>query len=312
MNRSFTHGVVILMVGICLAPSVSAQQPPLATMDELRQMYDAGHYRTCLQQIARVMPQVLSGAPGYDRDALVLMRANCLLHLDDGASARQAYQSAESAPEEAQWARGRAMVFLISQSPKLKYTPREGGQPIDIKDDKLQADAMKALLADQLAATQGQVRRATTAQNLEPIIDIMPRMQDLYALELSATGKTEQVDPILRQIGQHARDLISREIDELDERMQAVRDSTQQAGGAQVMGQGGAWWVDPGIVRRGLTPQERQWLRETIGYGRRIAETAEKGQRLSARLGGEADAWGELVNRARQVGQNAQQILDME
>ena len=54
----------------------TTQPIPLPTSAELQQMNDAGQYRICLQQIARVL--ALHGDPAgpYDRNALLLLRGD--------------------------------------------------------------------------------------------------------------------------------------------------------------------------------------------------------------------------------------------
>ncbi len=299
------------LVLLISSPLQAQNPPPMPTMDDLRQMYQAKQYRVCLQQIARVVRQANLQDSQWDKYALMLMRADCLLHLDDGAAARQMYEQAEQSPDEMQWARGRAMAYLVSRSPGFKYTPRAGGATIDITQDANQASAMQALLADDLQSPAG-LRRAMDAQNIEPVVEFVPQVQNLYALELVATGKTDQVQPMVREVGQHARDLIQREINTIGQKMQNIQGSSAQSAGGQPMEAGGAWWVDPAVVRRGLFPEERQYLNQVGGYLERIAQTAQRGQKLSMRLGGEADAWGALVTQTQQLQNQAQQILSME
>lgn len=302
--------VVLLLTSFAAAQSA----PPMPTMDDLIKMYDAKQYRTCLQQIARVIRQAQVPGGAWDKYALLLMRADCLLHLRDGASARQAYEAAEKAPTEEQWARARAMAFLISQSPGLKYTPRTAqGEPTDITEDANQPKAMNLLLTDELVAIQRDVRRVTTAQNMEPIQEFVPRLQDLYATELIVTGgKSAQVEPIVKEVSQAALGLVQRELNQVGQKMQNIQTSSTQPGGATMMGGSTDWWVDPGVVRRGLYPEERQWLREAGDYLNGVEQTAEKGQRMASKLGDQSTQWGAAVTQAQQLQQQAQAILENE
>jgi hypothetical protein len=75
---------------------------------------------------------------------------------------------------------------------------------------------------------------------------------------------------------------------------------------------GGVWWSDPGIVRRGLSPDDRNVLREAIDFCEQVRKTGEKGLRLGARLGGDIDAWNGIIARSQDLEQRAHGILEME
>ena len=74
--------------------------PPLPTMDELREMYESGDYRTAVQQIARVQ-RLRAPAEPYDPDALQLLRGQTLLALDDPRSARSVLSRKRRSPSRA-------------------------------------------------------------------------------------------------------------------------------------------------------------------------------------------------------------------
>ena len=121
INLTAVVVLILSAAGVCRA------DPPLATMDDLNQMYEAKQYRVCLQQIARLMRP---GNLGDQKFALLLLRGDCLLQLRDGATAKESYRAAEKSGNPDQVAEGRAMNYLISNSPGLQYTPRNGGAPI--------------------------------------------------------------------------------------------------------------------------------------------------------------------------------------
>jgi hypothetical protein len=85
----------------------------LATPEELHQIHDSGQYRICLQQIGWVLR---AANTTYDRYDLLLLRGDCLLHLEDPASAQLAYAAAAQSPAAKQAHEGRAMAFLLRRS----------------------------------------------------------------------------------------------------------------------------------------------------------------------------------------------------
>ena len=109
--------LVLLIGGMWLAPQAVAQaaKDRLATPDELRQMHDAGQYHVCLQQVARILRAGNAGTR-YDRYDLLLLRGDCLLHLDDPATAKIAYLAAAKSPDPEQAREGRATAFLLHRT----------------------------------------------------------------------------------------------------------------------------------------------------------------------------------------------------
>jgi hypothetical protein len=279
-------------------------------MEDLQKMFDAKEYRLCLQQIARVMRGADRGGP--IRYPLLLLRGDCLLHLNDGATARDAYQAAAKAPDLDQSAEAYATAFLISKSPGLRYTPRTGGQPISIVEEADRNKAMAALLNDEMQGGSAEIRRALSADTMQPILDAWPTLRNLYGLELTATGKTDQVAPLFNELGQHARDVLGRELTMINNKLQQIQNKSAQPGGSTMVQSGGVWWADPGIVRMGLTPDDRQVLREIVDYCPKIIDTAQHGLSVANRMGGNSEAWNSLITGAQQAQEQAASILNME
>jgi hypothetical protein len=298
-------GVISLLPGAIAL----ADEGRLATPAELRQMRDAGQYRICLQQIGRVR-RSRNVDKEYDRYDLLLLKGDCLLHLDDPATAQLAYAAAARSPVAQQAREGRATVLLLQRRTKMTYQSRGGGaEGISLAGKESRARALRALLQDELRASDAEIRRAAAADNLVPIRDVLPKLADFYAVERTAIGGDAQLRPILETIGQRARALIDRELDLREPTIAAVERRANQR--VDVPAAPGGWWWG-GSVRRGLHTDDRRELRDLIDYLRRVEETARLGQQLATSFDSDATVWDPLITRALSAVRHAQDVLDAE
>jgi hypothetical protein len=307
LRLSFAIGAVLL------TPIARAQtdggRP--ATPAELRRMHDAGQYRICLQQIGRVLRSG-NAAKDYDHYDLLLLRGECLLHLEDPATARLAYVAAAKSPVAEQAREGRATALLLQRSTKLMYLPRsdnETGDGINVTSKEGRTRALRAFLDDELRVNAPQFRRAASAENLVPISDVLPQLADLYAVERTAAGGDAKLRPILESIGRRARTLIDRELDLREQVIDAIESRANQRIDAPAYG--GRWWWG-GDVRRGLYTPDRRELRDLIDYLQRVEGTAKLGQQLAVSFDADAKLWDPLIARASKAVRHAQDVLDAE
>jgi hypothetical protein len=301
--------VLVAAVSLALTLPARPDDGRIATTAELHQMRDAGQYRICLQQIARVL-RLTDAAKGYDRYDLLLLRGDCLLHLEDPATAELAYAAgAKSAvPEQAREAR--AMAFLLQRSTGMTYSPKGAGQAADginVADKEGRTKALRALLQDEMRANEADFRSAITAENLVPIQDALPKLRDLYAVERAATGGDAKLRPKLEAIAARARTLIERELELSDESVGALERRANQAVDVSA---GGWWWGR--YARRGLYTRDRRKLRDLIDYLQRIEDAVKLGQQLAVTFDGDATVWDPLVARSSKAVRHAQDVLDTE
>ena len=312
--------IVSWLVGLLAAITpvsalAEADEGPLPTFSELRQMSDAGQFRVCLRQIARVL-RLAEGSKGYDRYELLLLRGDCLLHIEDPATAQLAYAAAKESPVSAQANEARATVLLIARSVKMTYVPRtanETGDGINIASRANRIKALGALLQDEIRADRREMDRAIAAQDLVPIREVLPKLADLYAVERATTEGDANVRPILKAVGARARVLIDRELGLEGERVAAIERRANQRlefPAVGVSSGGGTWWG--GINRRGLYTNDRRELRDLIAYLRQIEETTKLGQRIALSFDGDVKAWDPLIERASKVLQHSNDVLDSE
>jgi len=321
MIRHSTHSICLLLLAAALlvgAPAIAAAEPQLPTLADLKEMYDSGAYRTCLQQAARLMQLRPDHPSAVDRGQLALLRGQSLLALEDSASAIRVLQEAQESKDPEVGAHARALIALIRSSPKLRYVPRtrdaapasaNSAEGINIADPRTRREAFFAFLNDQIASFEADARKAIAADNLNPSIALVPRMVELHAVERLATDKDERIGPIARQVGEHARELINRELDTQDKKIANVERVANQL--IDVPGGGSGWWLH-GITRRGLNSDERQDLYDLIQYLQRVVETSQQALNVAQSVNGNVQAWQDILTRAQTVREHAQNVLDAE
>jgi len=304
--------VSAFVIGILLIAAVTASaapNPPLPTPADLQAMFNAAQYRTALQQIARVMQLKGDLARPYDIYALLLLRGDCLIHLNDKTTAFIAYAAAAKSPVAAQAAQARAMILLLRRSTGFEFAPPAGGEPIDVLSPDGRKKAMLMMFNEGLNSSEPEIRNALASSSLVPSIDLLPHLRDLYALELTATGNDGQLRPILTQMGEHARALMTHELDLLDQRINAIQNAANQVFD---LGIGEAWWQGAGVTRRGLTSMDRDNLRSMMDYITKIQDTAAMGRQQAVNFSGNVQAWYSIIAKAASVRQRADDVLAAE
>ena len=192
--------------------------------------------------------------------------------------------------------------MLIRNSRELKYTPKKGGDPIDIVDDASRKQAAAALLADRLAADRQRIEAAASADNLKPILAVIEPLLDLRALEQLATGSLAQTKPLAMRVGERARELIGRELARLNDQVnqdERIANQIQDDGGR-------------GVTRRGLISTQRQDLRDLIDYLGQIRTTTERGLQLARLHGGAVREWEQIAQDTTNIQHHASDVLAAE
>lgn len=288
----------------------TTQPMPLPTMQDLQQMHDAGAYRHCLQQIARVMMLGEPAAKPYDKFALLLIRGDCLLHLGDTSTALDAYAAAEKSDIPAQAADARAMAVLIRHSIKTTFTPADppGAKSLDIVNHDQRRQAMLDLMKQLQLANQHQIDLAAESKTLVPIFDAAPTLLDILALDVSATGANKEIHPILARIGDHARELIINELATIDGRISGIERIANSP--MELPALGGYWWSVTG--RRGLTTDDRESLRNDGRYAEKLMRTAAEFRRIARHVGSTGVKWDPIIEHGTRVMQHASDVLAAE
>ena len=199
---------------------------------------------------------------------------------------------------------------LLAKSKLSIYTKRSGGEnaQINIADPKKQPEAFNALLDDELPRFEKEAAAAAKAENLNPAIGLVPQILDLAGVEFAATGQCERVRPMAKQVGEHARSLIGKELAAQEQKINAIERMAEQT--IEVGRRRGGRFND--TIRRGLDSTERSDLYDLVEYLVKVEDTVKRGLSIAQAVKGETAPWDALLQQATQVKTHAQYVLDAE
>jgi hypothetical protein len=126
------------------------------------------------------------------------------------------------------------------------------------------------------------------------MLELVPVLGDLYVLEYASTGETKKTSQILKGFGEHARSLMTSELDRVSRRIQSLAMLANST-----LSTNYGWGVD--IDRRGLWTPERKELEELIAYVERIRQAALKGRQIANSFGATGESWDPLIADADAV-----------
>jgi hypothetical protein len=223
-----------------------------------------------------------------------MLRGETLLRMKQPRLAQDAFSSAARVTRRdaqmADTAAARGMALLIAASPGMQYAPKDRSEPIDIVDPASRKQALAALYHDRLAAVQPKYDAAMKGSSLAPMVDLLPALSDLYALECAATGTSEHALPMGQAMGARARDLINAELARLGDAVARLEDQANEPTGS---GPGGRWYS-----RRGLTSIEQGQLKDDAQYLDKIRQVAQQGRLLNRRFGGTGEIWDGIISES--------------
>jgi hypothetical protein len=247
-----------------------------------------------------------------------LLRGKTLLAMDDPRAARRAFEEAQKSEQNDIAMSAHGYVTLLSRSKLSTFMPRTGNKtPINIADPKNQSAAFNALLEDELPRFEKEAEAAAKANNLNPAIALVPKLLELAAIEFAATGEYERLRPLGKEVGDHARTLISNELAAQDQKITAIENMANQlidTGGYRghgTRGRRGGWW-NSDVTRRGLVSDERESLYQLVEYLQKVEDTTRRGLSVAKAVNGETPAWEALVQEAERVKNHAQYVLESE
>lgn len=232
-----------------------------------------------------------------------MARGEALLNLKQKPAALEAFRGASAAAgreaELHQSMAARAMVELLSESDGLAYR-QKGAAAINIVDADSRKAAMAALFADRLAKEKSKIDAAAEAPTLVPMIELMPTLSGLMALEFAGTGALETTTPILKTLGSHGRGLMLREVDRMDMRISQIEDMSSEL-----------YWRenDATPLRRGIHSDEAAELGRMVEELDKITDASEEGRHIARQVVSNVDAWDELLLRASETRTRARYVL---
>ena len=281
------------------APSASADGP---TIDDAKAALDAGDYREALERTGRVLNRDEATLTDADRFQLLMIRGKAMTARQVWDAAERTFdQAVELAPTEADRIRAMANRSLLrfARGGTLDVGGPGGDQRIDLSDLGQHDRAARVLLDGQLRDLRPKVDQAAGARNLVPILDLLPRVIDLYALEMASTGKSEQTDLLFTKLGDRAHELMTDEVRAVGRRVGGIRST---ANNLVTRGQ----YVNPS----GVTTRQKDALREDGRYLERISAAARQARQIATQIGRDAGRWDQVVLRAEEIADTAAGLLE--
>jgi hypothetical protein len=306
--------MLLFVVCMSLANASFAQTSKIPTAEDLRQMYSDGQYHATLQMISRLLFLKGDAAKNVDRPKLFLLRGDSLVRLGDARRAMTAFQDAEreASPQDPQTAlQARASIVILENSRGLTYMP-PGITPIDLKTNDGWIQAANAIYDSMWRSSQADLQAAQSAQDMGPIRKVVPTIANLVALDQLTGRDAGQLIPTVRNVGQRARDIITRFLNDQHATVQAVESRADTVLNVDIgtYAWGGGSWSP--TVRRGLETPDRDALSAVIDNCNQAFDLALRGKEAAVLLGGEVGKWQIVVDDAAQIRDRAQRVMDAE
>jgi hypothetical protein len=276
---------------------IAAQICRADALQDAQQLFDQGKYPEALRTIAPALSKLKPDDDSGQRYQFLMLRAECLLRQNQRISAGGSFDLAvKCAPDLKTAAIARANSLLLKQSPNNRYTPKAGGEPIDILDPQSRAHAFDALRTDMAKTVQPKYQQAMDGTSLQPMLNVLPSLLDIGYLEFAATGSAAETRNDIQAMGQRARDLINSELRRMQHQINALEVAANS---------------NDNYTRRGLFSDERTMVQEDIDYARKIGQTARDARRRAKELGFDGQAWEPVIADSDDLAERAQALLDV-
>jgi hypothetical protein len=291
----------LLALAACVLAPISTALAAPPTADEIRAQAAAGNHSAALGMIAQALTLKGPAADGIDRYELLMLKGESLLQLGQPKYAADAFEDAsEVATEPAKRAAAKANDVIVRRSPVMKYVPKTGPDtaPIDIKSPEQRRKAMLMARNDTLASIKPKIDAALKADDLEPMMELLPALRDVVTLEIGGAGELGESKPIFTALGTRARALIAQELKGSRAHVEELN-----AAASEIVGFG--WQVS----RRGLYSRERKDLAALAEYIHEIESVCRDGLRIARMFQGNAGEWEHLASNAADLSLRIETIL---
>jgi hypothetical protein len=142
------------------------------------------------------------------------------------------------------------------------------------------------------------IDKAVDSKTLNPTMQLLPTLRELYTLEDAATGSADKTVPLIKSVGEHARELINTELAKLSRRLNNLQELASEPVG-----------INDTITVRGIVGDERTELQNMIDYLAQIEKVAQQGRWINRRLGGTGEDWDHIIADCNAASDDAQQLL---
>jgi len=203
---------------------------------------------------------------------------------------------AAKAPPAKKGAKNAPPPEVITISVDWTFTPAAKADPIDIVDPTSRVNALKAMYVDQLAAAMPDIKAASAADGLDPLVTALKELGPLSAIELGALGTDTQIAGLLTPLTARADHLMTVAL----EGMSADQDKIKKRAGETVSAGSRTRY------KRGLDTADRNALTSSIATCAQIFQAC-KG--FAAIPGVDATRFSKTGEEAQTVATRATAIL---
>ena len=295
------------------SPPVAADEP-LPSAQDVHKLLDDGKPADALKQVNRLLSLRGKAAQPYDRYELLTLKAESHLRLRAADAAAATFrQASEATDDREQQAVARATEQLIRRSRSLVYTPKKlakgaKADPIDVLPAEKRKAALQAMFADDMADLAPKVQAAREAKTLPAKLKALQSARDLAYLELAANGSADQVNGVVDELKQGAKDLLARAAEKATKRVDQI---TAMANDTELVrrvlpGIGGFPEVDVVEKRRGLRRQDVTDLKQ-------LADTCDEvragAKALAEASGADAVEFEEITDAAEDLRMHIRRML---
>ena len=295
------------------SPPVAADEP-LPSAQDVHKLLDDGKPADALKQVNRLLSLRGKAAQPYDRYELLTLKAESHLRLRAADAAAAAFrQASEATDDREQQAVARATEQLIRRSRNLVYAPKKlakgaKADPIDVLPAEKRKAALQAMFADDMADLAPKVQAAREAKTLPAKLKALQSARDLAYLELAANGSADQVNGVVDELKQGAKDLLARAAEKATKRVDQI---TAMANDTELVrrvlpGIGGFPEVDVVEKRRGLRRQDVTDLKQ-------LADTCDEvragAKALAEASGADAVEFEEITDAAEDLRMHIRRML---
>jgi hypothetical protein len=286
---SVALGAILFLAASSRATAGAEPTPPKLT-DDARADFKTGDYAACLKKLSGLLSSRSLKADSPERYDLLMLRGECMLKLKQRQAAAQAFDAAATGMKARgdlpRVAAATALSTLVKASPDLTYKPKNHPDlaGIDVIEPSWRKEAMAALFEDLRDKLAPAVDDAIHSASLVPSHELLPRMWELYTVELASKGNAASTETKLEDLGGHAQELIGNDLNGMITRLDQLNDLASEP----VL-------VSAGISYRGLRTDEREELHRMADDLVKIQRTAENARRISRLLGRTGEHWDALL-----------------
>ncbi|MGF1632681.1 MAG: hypothetical protein ACFCVE_02425 [Phycisphaerae bacterium] len=310
------HGGVFV-AGPAAAAAAIADGP--LTQGQLEQLLAERDYAGVLRESSRVLALRGQAAAGYDRHAVLLLKAEAHLRQRQLRLAQRALEEAVTAaadiPEAAGGdlarAQSAALLELTKRALPAGYKPQVagGGQGlIPIDEPERRTEALTALFTDVRFDAEQQLAEAQKRGQIPAYLEAGAKLRFARQLELAATGQTALTDRSLERLVRELDLLTADALAKLENQATRIsQEASEFVRVERVINVGGQPVRDTVWRRRGLSTDHRNALKS---IGTTTAKLVEAAGLLARELPAGGEAFDRLARDARRVNQLAETVHD--